>query len=176
MGIQGILKGMYDAFAADLEKDNAEEAEQEKAFRALMATKKQEEATLQATLLVQTQAEADKNKQAAESNQLRDDTQAQLKADETFFAETKDACKLKATEWASRTRLRTEELQGMHKAIEILSSPDSQATFSSSATTLLQVKSNDKESRLREGAWSRLRAVARKSGSISVAQLAADVR
>merc|ERR1719401_883636 len=48
--IQGILKGMYDAFTADLEKDNAAEAESQKSFEEIMATKKQELATLQATL------------------------------------------------------------------------------------------------------------------------------
>jgi len=38
--IQGILKGMYDAFTADLEKDNADEASAQKSFQELMATKK----------------------------------------------------------------------------------------------------------------------------------------
>jgi C-terminal processing protease CtpA/Prc len=41
--IQGILKGMYDAFTADLEKDNAEEAEAQKSFEELMGTKMQEQ-------------------------------------------------------------------------------------------------------------------------------------
>merc|ERR1712019_21522 len=48
--IQGILKGMYDAFTGDLEKDNAEEAEAQKSFEELMATKRQELATLEDTL------------------------------------------------------------------------------------------------------------------------------
>jgi len=48
--IQGRLKGMYDAFAADLEKDDAAEADAQKAHEELMATKKQELAVLQATL------------------------------------------------------------------------------------------------------------------------------
>merc|ERR1712129_301098 len=48
--IQGILKGMYDGFTASLEKANVEEAEQQKAFEALMATKKKELETLQLTL------------------------------------------------------------------------------------------------------------------------------
>jgi hypothetical protein len=39
--IQGILKGMYDAFTGDLEKDNAHEAESQKSFEALTATKKE---------------------------------------------------------------------------------------------------------------------------------------
>jgi len=38
--IQGILKGMYDGFSQSLEKANAEEAEQQKAFKELMVTKK----------------------------------------------------------------------------------------------------------------------------------------
>lgn len=41
---------MYDAFIADLEKDNAEEVESQKSFEELMATKAQELATLEAIL------------------------------------------------------------------------------------------------------------------------------
>merc|ERR1719182_371171 len=38
--IQGILKGMYDAFTSDLEKDNVNEAEAQKSFEEIMATNK----------------------------------------------------------------------------------------------------------------------------------------
>merc|ERR1719456_1575022 len=58
--IQGILKGMYDAFTSDLEKENVEEADAQKAHEALMATKAQELATLEATLEKQTKDDADK--------------------------------------------------------------------------------------------------------------------
>ena len=54
---------------------------------------------------------------------------AQLEADEKFFEDTKQACQTKATEWSVRTRLRTEELNGMQVAIKILSSPDAKKTF-----------------------------------------------
>jgi len=60
--IQGILKGMYDAFTASLEKANAEEAEQQKAFEELMATLKKEQATLELTLEKETLDKAEKNK------------------------------------------------------------------------------------------------------------------
>merc|ERR1719313_2457175 len=98
--IQGILKGMYDGFTSDLEKDNAEEADKQKSFEELMATKKMELATLQATLEKQTLDEAEKTKKMAESRELKDDTKAQLDADEAFFADTKEGCKVKAGEWA----------------------------------------------------------------------------
>jgi len=60
--IQGILKGMYDAFTADLEKANAEEASKQKGFEELMKTKKTELATLQETLDKNNMDEAEKTK------------------------------------------------------------------------------------------------------------------
>merc|ERR1719326_2398030 len=106
-----------------------------------MATKLQEYETLTATLEAKTKEKAEAEKQLADDKMLLDETTAQLAADEKFFEETKAACKAKAAEWAERTRLRTEELQGMAKAIEILSSDEAKSTFESSATTLVQVSS-----------------------------------
>merc|ERR1719440_2230488 len=139
--IQGILKGMYDAFTTDLEKDNAEEAESQKSFEELMATKKQELATLEATLQKQETDSAAKTKKLSESEVLLDDTTAQLAADEAFFEDTKEACQTKATEWSVRTRLRTEELNGMQVAIGILSSDDAKKTFKASTSTFVQLSS-----------------------------------
>jgi hypothetical protein len=106
--IQGILKGMYDAFTSDLEKDNAEEAECQKSFEEIMATKRQELATLEATLQKQETSAAAKTKKLSESQVLLDDTHAQWDADEKCFEDTKQACQTKATEWSVRTRLRTD--------------------------------------------------------------------
>merc|ERR1719410_3360024 len=90
--IQGILKGMYDAFTADLEKDNAEEAERQKAFEEFMKTKKAELSTLKLTLEKHEDAKAKKSKLLADSKTDRDDTKEQLAADEVFFEDTKTSC------------------------------------------------------------------------------------
>lgn len=178
--VQGILKAMYDAFAADLEKSNAEESEEQKAFTELMNTKKAELKTLQATLQHHTVNKASKEKEEAQTQQLRDDNQEQQAADEKFFDETKAACQTKARQWSERSRLRTEEQQGMQKAIQILSSPAAQATFVNSTTTLLQVSSSDHvrvQSSL--GSWralQRLRTVARKFHSFRLAKVAASIQ
>merc|ERR1719236_154614 len=165
--IQGILKGMYDAFTGDLEKANAEEADKQKAFEDLMATKLAEYETLTTTLEVKTKESADANKQLADDKVLLEETKAQLAADEKFFEETKAACKAKAAEWAERTRLRTEELQGMQKAIEILTSDEAKATFEASATTLVQLSSQTEDraqAKARSEAYSKLKALVRGSG------------
>merc|ERR1719460_717305 len=104
-----------------------------------MATKKQELATLEATLQKQETDAAAKTKKLSESQVLRDDTAAQLEADEKFFEDTKQACQTKATEWSVRTRLRTEELNGMQVAVRILSSPEAQATFENATTSFVQL-------------------------------------
>jgi hypothetical protein len=138
--IQGILKGMYDAFTSDLEKDNVNEANAEKSFQEIFGTKMQELETLKLTLQTQEGNRAAKKKRLAESEQLLADTEAALEADEAFFQDTKIACAAKASEWSVRSRLRTEEMNGMQQAINILSSPEAQKTFKDSAETFLQLK------------------------------------
>lgn len=176
--IQGILKGMYDAFTSDLEKSNAEEADKQKSFEELMATKKQEQETLESTLEKQEHDSAKKTKELSDSKITRDDTEAQLKADEVFFEDTKEGCKVKAGEWAERSRMRTEELTGIAKAIEILNSPDAQATFESSATTFVQIKSDTHtvSTSYRKAAFSQLRTLAAKYQSTSMAEIAVAVK
>merc|ERR1719401_3155266 len=71
--IQGILKGMYDSFASDLEKDNAEEAVKEKSFQELMDTKKEEHETLSKTYEQHEDDRARKGKDLADSKAERDD-------------------------------------------------------------------------------------------------------
>merc|ERR1719181_352883 len=176
--IQGILKGMYDAFTADVEKDNAEEADKQKAFEELMATKKQELATLEATLEKQEHDEAKKTKELSDNKITRDDTIAQLKADEIFFQDTKDGCKQKAGEWAERSRLRTEELTGIAKEIQILSSPEARQTFQSSVTTFVQLSTDTKtvSHQYRKKAYTQLRSLAAKYQSTSLAEIAVGVK
>jgi len=175
--ITGILQGMYDAFTADLEKDNVAEAESTKSFEALLATKKSEQATLEATLEKQETDHAAKTKQLSESQVLKDDTSDQLAADESFFADTKEACQAKASEWSVRTRLRTEELASMNEAIRILSG--GAKTFESATTTFLQLVSVHKHNAVSSGAakaYGQLKKMATQFKSMSLAKIAAAVQ
>jgi len=172
--IQGILKGMYDTFAQDLEKNNAEEAEQQKSHEALIATKKSELATLEATLERTELDSAAATKTLADSKSTLDDTKEQLEADETFFADSKEACKSKAKQWAERTRLRTEELSGMQQAIAIMSSDDAKATFKSATTTFLQTSSSEDSDRIK--AYHRVQGLATTMKSLSLARIAVAIK
>jgi len=177
--IQGILKGMYDTFMGNMEKTNAAEADDQKAFEALMATKVKESETLQATLDQQTGDEAKKTKQLAESKEILDDTKAQLEADEAFFAETKSGCQTKAREWAVRTRLRTEELTGISQAINILTDPENMKTFDAAhATMFLQLSSKQQgaDKKERSAAFAKLKSVASQYKNLGLVRLALELK
>jgi len=183
--IVGILKGLYDTFTQSLEKGNVEEADAQKAFEEFMATKKAELKTLEGTKEQQELSKAEKAKKMAESKLLRADTQAQLKADEEFFATTQEGCKDKAKEWGERVRMRTQELQGINKAAEILSSPEALETFSnSSSIALVQLATQRKavgphralSSKVSPEHFVALQSLARKFHSTSLDRIVAQAR
>merc|ERR1719450_1346013 len=120
---------------------------------------------------------ASKSKSLSENEVLLDDTTDQLNADEAFFADTKEACQAKATEWSVRTRLRTEELAGMNEAIRILSG--GAKTFESATTTFLQLASVNKHHTDSKGAgkaYGQLKKLATQFKSVSLAKIAAMVQ
>merc|ERR1719267_102350 len=136
--IQGTLKNMYDTFTSQLEAANADESGKQKSYEELMATKSSELATLKTTLENKQTTLGETSKNLADSEEEKASTQKQLDDDEAFFEDAKEQCKNKADAWAERSRLRTEELAGINKAVEILTSDDAQATFGKATSMLLQ--------------------------------------
>jgi len=129
------------------------------------------------TLDKHTLDEAQKTAKLADSQQTLDDTKVQLDADEKFFADTKEGCQTKASEWSERSRLRTEELQSIKKAIAILSSPEAQRTFYNSSTTFLQLAVVSRHSAGNPNkAYNRLKTLAVKYRSTSLAELAVQAK
>jgi peptidoglycan hydrolase CwlO-like protein len=177
--IQGMLKGMYDSMTSDLESKNADQAIKQKQFEELTATKNAELKTLKATLEKKKETLGEDTKTMTDSEVERDETQAQLKADEKFFEETKSACKTKADDWAERSRLRTEELAGINKAIEILTSDEAQATFGRATSMLLQSSQKTitkSASPRRDEAARVLKIVAKKHHSLRMSAMAALIQ
>merc|ERR1711982_184486 len=90
--IQGILKNMYDTFTDNMQQANEEEGTKQKEFEELIATKQDELRALRHTLTDKKKHLGDKTKEMADKNTEREETQEQLKADEKFWADTKESC------------------------------------------------------------------------------------
>jgi len=176
--IQGILKGMYDTFVADLEQDNADEADKQQSFEELMVTKKEELATLEETLEKQTLDQATKTKEVAESREIIDKAKDTLEADEAMFADAKKTCMAKAAEWNERARLRSQELAGIEKAIFILTDPDAAETLKGAQESFFQVSAVRRDGNALAGrkAYAELKKLATELKSLKLARLAVSAR
>merc|ERR1719267_255511 len=73
--VTGILKDMYDTFAADLEKTNQDESNAQKGFEDVMAEKKKKVEVLQGMVTTKSAEKAEKSQQLAENEQLLEATQ-----------------------------------------------------------------------------------------------------
>merc|ERR1719261_199828 len=178
--IMGILKDMYDTFTANLETETQTEATNQKNFEAVMAVKAEELASLQDVLRNKEAEKGETDKQLADTTQELEDTTLQMKEDTKFFDETKAACKTKADEWAERTRLRTQELAGINKALEVLTSDEAREMFGKAIKpgmeSFLQTDQESEHSSPRVKAFKALKKAAGKVHSLRLASLAASVR
>jgi hypothetical protein len=127
--VTGILKDMYDTFAADLEKANGEESKFQKAFEDHIAVLDKSTSDLNREIVSKNTESAAFAQELSEAEATLAATIDQKSTDETIFSSTRDQCKAKSDDWDERGRLRTEQLSGINKALEILTSDDARDTF-----------------------------------------------
>merc|ERR1719375_2178677 len=180
--VQGILKDMYETFSADLESATNDEATKNRLFEDFIATKQQELIELKETLAKKEEEKAEAEGLLAEATEAYDETEAQMKADIDFFDATKAACEAKHAEWTTRADLRAEEVEGIKKALEILTSDEARELFGKSIKpgmeAFLQLGSVSAGAAEMAGmrAFAALRTAAGRSHSLRLASLAAEVR
>merc|ERR1719197_1684479 len=119
---------MYDTFAADLEKANGEESKFQKAFEDHIAVLEKSTSDLKREIVSKQEESAAKAQELSEAEATLAATMEQKDTDETIFSSTREQCKMKRDE---RGRLRTEQLSGINKALEILTSDSARDTFQS---------------------------------------------
>merc|ERR1719506_1226761 len=107
--VTGILKDMYDTFAADLEKANGEESKFQKAFEDHIAVLEKSTSDLKREIVSKNEESAAKAQALSEAEATLAATMDQKDTDETIFSSTREQCKMKSDEWDERGRLRTEQ-------------------------------------------------------------------
>jgi len=190
--IQGMLRDMYENFARSVQEATNTEATQNRNYEEFMEEKAKELADLEAEKADKEEKKAKAEEDLADTTQEYDDTEAQMKVDIEFFDETKQSCKEKHEEWVTRSGLRDEEIEGVAKAIEILSSDEARELFGSSIKAGKEVGADDSyktgtvtsflqkaAGNSAEGstaAYHKLRDAARKTHSLRLAALAVRVQ
>merc|ERR1712054_197397 len=101
-----------------------------------------------------------------------DDTEAQMKADSDFFDDTKDTCENNSEMWKERKESRQLEIEGIEKALEILTSDEAREKFGrsfGSAAAFVQI-AEEQESVPIQHAYQVLKTQATKSRSLLLAK------
>merc|ERR1719428_1964237 len=127
-----MLGDMYLTFAANLESATLDEANQNHDFENLYATLEKYSNEKRATRERKEKEKAEAEAMLADTTKAYDDTEKQMKADTEFFDQTKAACESKHEEWTVRKELRDDELEGIDKALEILTSDEARELFAKS--------------------------------------------
>merc|ERR1712079_753046 len=186
------LRDMYENFARGVQEATNTEATQNRNYEEFMEEKAKELADLEADKADKEEKKTKAEEALADTTQEYDDTEAQMKTDIEFFDETKKSCKEKHDEWVERSSLRDQEIDGVAKAIEILSTDEARELFESSIKAGKEVKADDSydtgtvtsflqksAGKTAEGsaaAYHKLRDAARKTHSLRLAALAVRVQ
>merc|ERR1719364_43029 len=176
---------MYLTFSNNLESDTTAEANQNRDYEELYASIEKENNEFKATRARKETEKAEAEAMLADTTKAYDDTEKQMKADMEFFDQTKEACQSKHEEWTVRKEMRDAELDGINKALEILTSDEARELFAKSikpgVETFLQIASSpsllqDSASAPAARAYNAVKAQVKKSHSIRLAALAVQIR
>jgi len=176
--IQGILGEMYDTFANDLESAETEEGSKNREFEDLIATKQEEELAMTKSVAKKKKEKTEAEVMLSEATQTYDDTEQQMKADEEFFDKTKTTCTNNSDMWKERKESREIEIDGIKKALEILTSDEARAQFGksfSSAASFLQTEFSTGSAPVQH-AYQVIKTQASKTHSLRLARLAAAMQ
>merc|ERR1719352_526482 len=180
-----MLSDMYHTFTNNLQTSTAEEAKAHRNYEDLIATYQEELAKLQETLVKKEAAKTEDEIQLADATQTFADSEDQLKAEISLFDTTKESCAEKTEDWSKRSSLRKTELDGVKKALEVLTSDEAKELFAKSikpgfsgggASSFIQVASLTDTATADQKALIVLEKRAEESQSFRLAALAADIR
>merc|ERR1719453_3047110 len=143
--IQGMLGDMYLTFSKNLQEATNTEADQNRKYEDLYASLEEENNKMKTTRAKKEEEKAKAEAMLADTTKAYEDTEKQMHADIEFFDQTKKACQSKHEEWSTRKELREQELEGIDKALELLTSDDARELFAKSikpgVESFLQVSS-----------------------------------
>ena len=118
--IQGILQNQLEQTESDVKQVTKEEEGATKTFKAWMTDMKEQLGILEDKKSDEEQEEVETEVEVAEDTETKVDTEEQIKADKAFLQEAETSCATRKAEYLNRTALRSIELGGISKAMEIL--------------------------------------------------------
>lgn len=175
-----ILRQIYETFTKDIEERTKEEGDAAKAYEDLIAEKVKALKHMLEEIKEKNGEKAEAEVQLADLSQQLEDTTKQMKVDIEFFDLMKKSCTEKSEEWSERSKAYTGELEGIKKALEILTSDEAREMFSKAIKPgfgLLFVQTSmHSDATPAQKAYEVLKTQAAKAKSMRLASIAAAIR
>eukprot|EP00933_Yihiella_yeosuensis_P035270 TRINITY_DN2878_c0_g4_i1.p1 TRINITY_DN2878_c0_g4~~TRINITY_DN2878_c0_g4_i1.p1 ORF type:complete len:665 (-),score=241.89 TRINITY_DN2878_c0_g4_i1:88-2082(-) len=130
--VQGVLNGMKDDFASDLEEISEEEDGNIRVYNDLKEAKDEEIAAGLASIESKKVEKAEADDERTKKQFEIKDMQKVLANDIEFAAEVVAKCKVMDGEYNERVATRTEEIKAIKKAIDVLDSDEAHDSFAAS--------------------------------------------
>merc|ERR1740138_2012881 len=140
---------MTDTMEATLASATSDENASVKDFNGLVAAKTKEINALTKSIESKTARIGDLGVQLVTQKEDLDDTTKSLVEDEAFLADLDNQCKTKESEWATRQKIRAEELVAIADTIKLLNDDDALELFKKTLPepSLMQVSSSSRQTR-----------------------------
>eukprot|EP00933_Yihiella_yeosuensis_P039829 TRINITY_DN33_c0_g1_i2.p1 TRINITY_DN33_c0_g1~~TRINITY_DN33_c0_g1_i2.p1 ORF type:complete len:703 (+),score=253.85 TRINITY_DN33_c0_g1_i2:85-2193(+) len=136
--ILGTLDKLSGEFSADLESTKSNEAKSKEDFLKLMKEKNIEKANVEEAVRNQEREKQAREYKTKEAEKEIAALEAQIATDEEFIAAVDKAQEQKQEEWDQRSKVRSEELTALSKAIETLHSDEARDLFNSNFNSFIQ--------------------------------------
>merc|ERR1719197_1811994 len=142
---------MSDTMSSSLATATSEENASIKDFDALMSAKTKEINALTKSIETKIAKIGELGVEVVTQQEDLDDTTKSLKEDEAFLKDLEKNCKTKEDEWATRCKIRAEELLAIADTIKILNDDDALELFKKTLPTpsLMQLKTSGRAMKLR---------------------------
>jgi len=173
--ILGILKQMLETFESNLSQGQKDELQGSSDYENLKAAKESEIGAASDQIELKTQELATTDEKNAQAKTDLEDTEAALAADQKFLENLRAQCSAMDAEWEARSKTRTEEMEAVAKALEILSGDDAHDLFTKTFNFIQQSSMKKLDSR-RLKASKLLAAVAKKNKNPKLITLALQIR
>ena len=118
--IQGILQNQLEQTKSDVKDVTKAETSAKKNFNEWMTDMKEQLGILEEKKSDEEKEEVETEVEIAEDTETKVDTEEQVKADKAFLKEAETSCATRKAEYLNRTELRSIELGGINKGLEIL--------------------------------------------------------
>eukprot|EP00435_Cladocopium_sp_Y103_P032876 s996_g8.t1 len=118
--IQGILQNQFQQTESDVKEVSKEEKTATNNFKDWMTDMKEQLNILEDKKSDEEKEEVETEVEIAEDTETKVDTEEQVKADAAFLKEAESSCAARKGEYLNRTELRSIELGGINKGLEIL--------------------------------------------------------